>query len=169
MKKYAKTTFFNNLELHVSDLKSNNPREYWKIIKMLVKDNNNNCQSIPPLQTNDNSVAISSLEKANALNNFFISVSTVDDSNVSLPAFISKIDSSIDCIDINEQEITDITRNLEIKKAAGPDEISHRMLKETSLTLCKPLCLLFNRSLREGMYPNKWKMANVMSLFKRGS
>ncbi len=34
MKKYAKQTFFNNLEFHVSELRSSNAREYWKIVKM---------------------------------------------------------------------------------------------------------------------------------------
>ncbi len=37
MKKYAKSVFFNNLELHVADIKNNNPREYWKIIKNASK------------------------------------------------------------------------------------------------------------------------------------
>ncbi len=57
---------------------------------------------------------------------------------------------------------------MNIHKASGPDEISHRMLKETSKTISKPLCLLFNRSIRESSYPDKWKLANVMPLFKTG-
>ncbi len=97
-----------------------------------------------------------------------MSISTVDDSNVNLPNFISKTNNHIEFMVITEQEICDVTRNLEIKKAAGPDEISHRMLHETSLTLCKPLCILFNKSLQEGVYPNNWKLANVMPLFKKG-
>ncbi len=42
------------------------------------------------------------------------------------------------------------------------------MLKETSKSLCKPLCILFNRSIQENIYPNCWKQANVMPLFKKG-
>jgi hypothetical protein len=55
-----------------------------------------------------------------------------------------------------------------IKKASGPDGISHRMLKETSFSICKPLCTLFNRSLQENTYPTCWKNASVMPLFKKG-
>jgi hypothetical protein len=66
---------------------------------------------------------------------------------------------------INEQEIKDTLLNLVTNKASGPDEISHKMLKETSESLCVPLYLLFNLSLNEGIYPDKWKLDHVMPLF----
>ncbi len=135
---------------------------------MLVKDNAKSCQSIPPLLINDNEHTTSEEEKANALNDYFVSISTVDDTNVNLPRFIAKTNESLNPINVNELEIRDVIDNLEVNKAAGPDEISHRMLKETKSTICKPLCLLFNRSLQEGIYPEKWKIANVMPLFKKG-
>ncbi len=56
-----------------------------------------------------------------------------------------------------------------INKASGPDEISHKMLKETSKTICLPLSIVFNRSIQEASYPNCWKKANVMPLFKKGN
>lgn len=42
------------------------------------------------------------------------------------------------------------------------------MLKETSQTICKPLCVLFNRSFDEVIFPNICKNAIVMPLFKKG-
>jgi hypothetical protein len=42
------------------------------------------------------------------------------------------------------------------------------MLKETSSSFCKPLCILFNRYLQENTYPTCWKNASVMPLFKKG-
>ena len=55
-----------------------------------------------------------------------------------------------------------------INKASGPDGVSHRMLKFVSNTLCIPLCILVNMSLRQCVYPSLWKAANVMPLFKKG-
>ncbi len=107
-------------------------------------------------------------EKANTLNNYFVSISTVDASNIALPNFILKTNATIDNINISEQEINDILSNLVINKANGPDEISHHMLKETSRTICLPLSILFNRSIQENSYPSCWKLANVMPLFKKG-
>ena len=41
------------------------------------------------------------------------------------------------------------------------------MLKSTKLSVVKPLCLLFNRSLKDCVFPKKWKLANVIPLFKK--
>ncbi len=63
-----KQIFYNNLEFTMYDLNTSNPRQYWKIIKMLVKDNAKNCDTIPPLSKNDNTYTATDLETANVLN-----------------------------------------------------------------------------------------------------
>ena len=70
---------------------------------------------------------------------------------------------------ITESEIVDILKILNINKASGDDGISHKMLKETAINIAKPMLILFNRSLRECIFPSSWKYANVMPLFKKGS
>ncbi len=82
MKKYAKQTFFNNLEFNMQDFNASNPRQYWKMVKMLVKDNSGSCNTIPPLQKNDNTYTLTDTDKADILNDYFVSISSVDDSNV---------------------------------------------------------------------------------------
>ena len=42
------------------------------------------------------------------------------------------------------------------------------MLKPVSKAVAKPLSILFNRSLNEGVYPDTWKVANVTPIFKKG-
>jgi hypothetical protein len=69
---------------------------------------------------------------------------------------------------ISEQEICDILLNLDTNKASGRDGISPKMLKSTAKTLCTPLCIIFNRSLQEGVFPDVWKTANVIPIFKKG-
>ena len=51
----------------------------------------------------------------------------------------------LDKIEIVEQDISDVISTLQINKATGPDDISHKMLKETIHSVSIPLCLLFNR------------------------
>jgi hypothetical protein len=48
--------------------------------------------------------------------------------------------------------------NLDHNKAHGPDIIPARLLKETA---ARSLCSLFNKSLRIGVVPDDWKLANV--------
>ena len=42
------------------------------------------------------------------------------------------------------------------------------MLKGVSKTVSKPLCILMNRSIDEEIFPDKWKLANVIPIFKKG-
>ena len=46
-------------------------------------------------------------------------------------------------------------------KAAGPDNIPPKLLREFSNELCHPLSVILQKSLDEGVVPNDWKLANV--------
>ena len=55
-------------------------------------------------------------------------------------------------------------------KATGPDKISTRLLCECSDIISNSLCLIFNRSISTGIFPDEWKCAKVLPLliFKQG-
>ena len=101
------------------------------------------------------------------MNTYFPSISTIDDTNVTLPNMHSLCNNNLSNIFIEEQEITDIITILPVNKAIGPDCISHKMLKSTKSSIVKPLKLLFNRSLSENMFPSVWKIAHEIPLFKK--
>ena len=64
---------------------------------------------------------------------------------------------SLENIRIERSDVEDIIATLDVSKAVGQDLISHRVLKNVRFTLSKPLCILFNKSLDEGIFPSKWK------------
>ena len=45
--------------------------------------------------------------------------------------------------------------------------INHKMLKYVSNSVSKPLVIIFNRSLREKIFPNLWKRNMVSPIFKK--
>jgi sarcosine oxidase/L-pipecolate oxidase len=56
---------------------------------------------------------------------------------------------------------------LDPQKTSGPDDINHRMVIASENTICRPLCKLFNLSLRKICFPSCWKLANVTTVFKK--
>ena len=46
--------------------------------------------------------------------------------------------------------------------------ISIRMIKFCSISICKPLEIIFQNCLRSGKFPSEWKKANVVPTFKKG-
>ena len=82
------------------------------------------------------------------MNDYFVSISTVNDENTQLPSFTKLTDSSLSQINCTEQEIE--KKPIEVlnpNKASGDDSISHKMLRGVSKSFSKPLCILTNRSL----------------------
>ena len=128
-------------------------------------------KKIPPLKTTSETgeevYAFTDLEKANCLNDYFVSISTVDDSNASLPPFTPRTENILKFLHIEESEIVDVVQTLIVNKAPGDDQISHRILKNTCHTIKKPLCILFNRSLRECKFPSPWKYGLIISHFEK--
>ena len=53
-------------------------------------------------------------------------------------------------------------------KAAGLDKISARLIRECADLICIPIRDIFNQSVSQGIFPDDWKCAKVIPLFKQG-
>ena len=101
------------------------------------------------------------------MNDYFASISTVNDENTQLPPFTKLTDNSLSQIICTEQEIEKATEVLNPNKASGDDGISHKMLKGVSKSVSKPLCILMNISFEEGIFPDIWKISNAIPIFQK--
>ena len=54
-------------------------------------------------------------------------------------------------------------------KAPGVDELSPRLLLHFPDEILVPVCMLFEKSLREGQVPEDWRRANVVPIYKAGT
>ena len=64
--------------------------------------------------------------------------------------------------------VRDRLKELKPGKFAGPDGIHSRVEVETQEQCVRPLTIIFNKSLREGVVPDTWKEAEVVPIFKKG-
>ncbi|CAB4042235.1 Hypothetical predicted protein, partial [Paramuricea clavata] len=62
----------------------------------------------------------------------------------------------------------DVIVNLDHYKAHSPDNSPACLLKESAVQIAPSLCSLFNKSLRIGVVPDNWKLANIVPVYKRG-
>ena len=162
LKRHAKERFYSNIETNLIDSSSNNKRDFWKIIRHLVKSNSSS-SNIPPLITDENGhrqIHVTDTEKAHCLNTYFSSISTVPDSTPELPAFHLKTNQKLETFQITEKEVYDIISTLNINKASGPKFISYRLLKSVAKSVSKPLTVLFNR-----LTNNRGNFSRFMEIF----
>ena len=59
-------------------------------------------------------------------------------------------------------------KRLSKTKSTGLDNISAKLIRECADIISGLLCDLFNKSLRSGIFPDDWKCARVILLFKQG-
>ena len=145
----------------------NSSKTFWQVMGRF-KGKTGTSINIPPLHKQDNTLAFSDFEKAQDLNSYFASISTIDDTNTDLPYFEKRCNVVFTQMRITESEVVDVLKILKLNKATGPDGISNRMLKLTHSTVSYPLTKLFNLSLKTHTYPYLWEIAHVMPLFKKG-
>ena len=79
---------------------------------------------------------------------------------------ITENTKSLYYVPITCKELSDLINKLPNKKSSGYDQIDNVLLKEISAELLQPMCLLFNRSLAEGIFPKGMKIAEVAPLYK---
>ena len=70
-----------------------------------------------------------------------------------------KANQQLSSVKIIDNDILKIIAKLDPNKAHGHDQISIRMIKICSTSICKPLRLTFNHCIDNGNYPCEWKKA----------
>ena len=76
---------------------------------------------------------------------------------------------SADFYSSSEEEVIELIRNLKTKKACGYDLISNNVLKATCNTIVPFITRLYNVCIDKGVFPDCFKIAQVIPLFKGGN
>ncbi len=151
-------------EKSVAAESKSNPKAFYKYVKSKTKVQSR----IPDIETADG-LTTSDIEKAEAMNCFFTSVFTKEDTNeIPSPTEVFTDDVLIDVEiteDIVRKKLGDINQN----KSAGADNLHPRVLKEIADSLVTPVTLIYRKSLDESFLPQVWRDANITPIHKKGN
>ena len=151
-------------EMKVAKEVKTNPKALFKYIA----SKNKTKEKIPDLDKGDGTYTETDLEKVNLLSDYFKSVYTTEGTS-NIPKVSADLKSKLSNITISQEQILTSLRSLNPNKSPGPDKVHPKILKELSEQLQYPVWKLFNRSLKEGRIPRRWKIAEVRPIFKKGS
>ena len=141
---------------------SGKSKKLWSFIKSKRKDP---C-SVAPLKSRDGVQVSDAKGKAQILNEQYTSVFNPLDSQA--PEVGLTDHPTLPPIKVTEERVQKMLKNLNANKAAGPDLISPRLLKELATELAPVLTHLFQATINTGTIPHQWKSANVSPVFKKG-
>ena len=128
----------------------------------------NKCRApnIPPILVN-NKFILDCKEKAKVFIKYFSNQCKPIANDSILPVFQYVTDKRINNIKIISDEILNLIRKLNPKKACGPDQISGHMLRISDKSVVLPLKLIFFNILKTSKYPALWKLANVTPIHEK--
>ena len=175
-------TIYNNAKREVKRVVRNAKREYeLKIAKEskenpkhfygYIRNRNPIKNGIGPLSNENGTLEYEGDKICNILNNYFGSVFSKKSYNYMeiQPMTRTLNDNEIlRTIEVQEHEIVKYIDKIKVNKAPGPDAIYPIVLKELKSVIAKPLAYIFNQSLRSGVIPEDFKIANVTPIFKKG-
>ena len=148
----------------IADLKDN-PNLYYGHCRRSLKTK----QGITNVVDADGKLTETDNETASALNVYYHSVFTYDDDTTATPPITEQTQERLCDVTITEESVEEILSSLNANKAAGPDQVEARLLKECAGELAPKLQQIFRKSLDEGQVPRQWKEANIVPIHKGGS
>ena len=151
----------------------NNTKKLWKIINEVSGKSNNKDNLIDSLKV-DNLHVYESQKIANTFGNYFATVgekfaNKIPKPNRNIEEYLAKIRQNENSLFMNlctESEVLKLIGQLPRKASGGHDNISNILLKEIGPTILPVLVEIFNESIKNGIFPNTMKLAEVIPLYK---
>ena len=158
------------MEEYLTNTRSINLKKYKKHLRSLIS-NKNKSESIPilkkPMESNSEQFHNTDEEKAECPNGYFTSISTIDVLRMHFYQSFPIKQKVVILIFKFLLLILNIN-SLDVNKGVCHDQISHKLLTSTMYIISKPLCKLFNKSLEQVSFPNKWKQSVGIPLCNKG-
>lgn len=154
--------YLNRVQVDLNE----NPTSFWSYVRSRKRSN-----VLPTRITLNNATAESPIDIANTFADFFSSVFVTTDpaTNSSYLDSLPTFDLRFPRPEFSPMDIQAALSQVDPSKGAGPDRLPPAFIKSLSAVLATPVCYIFNRSLSEGVFPDEWKLASIIPIFKTGS
>ena len=151
----------------------NNTKKLWKLINRVIGKTSDKNSIINYIKVNEVDI-LNEKEIANEFGKYFSSVGKTFANQIKSPKqgntqYIDKIIRNPKSIYLHcttEPEVKKLIENLPNKTSSGYDNISNILLKKLCTTLIKPLVLIFNHSISQGIFLSKMKLTATTPLYK---
>jgi hypothetical protein len=153
--------------------KCSNLKQTWKTIKSVNNSNrcNTECLSTDLLKLNPKGP----IDSVNDVNAYFSTIGQKLAQKIpqisSGPSYFKSKNhlKSFVMLDVDDQEVGDIVKNMKTDSATGWDGIPSRFLKLSCRFIAPVLTYIFNLCLSSGVFPNSFKKAIITPVFKQGN
>ena len=168
--KESKERYFHNY----FSADSQNMKKLWSGIKTIISHKSSTSFLINKIKGKDGNVTSDPSKMSNIFNNFYVNVAdgitrTIPLTPKSPLDYLSdRMYNSLFLTPVTLIEVNDLINILNPSKSVGPNSIPIKLLKIIGYSVSPLLALLANQSFQSGIFPDKLKIAKVISIFKKG-
>ena len=169
--KGSKARYFHNY----FSTNSNNMKKLWSGIKTIISHKSSSFSAVNKIKDKAGNVTSDPCKINNIFNDFFVNVANEITKKIpttpksSLDYLSNRTSSSLFLTLVTSMEVNDIINILSLSKSVGPNSIPIKLLRIIGSSISPILALLVNQSFQSGIFPDKLKIAKVISLFKKGN
>ena len=161
----AKATFVKEQQREHKD----DPKKFWKTISSIIPSKNSKQGKVSLVNQSDLE-EVAEDKVADYVNDFFGSIGSNLAKKISEPWNFRGHIFYDNCRDIatDFEEVLKLCKDIQASKSSGISDIASKIFKSAFLVLIPQLVFMFNLSFSTGIFPNSWKKATVIPLFKGG-
>ena len=168
IKSAKKHYFIHNLKLN-----KKNPRKTWMLIDELSSRKCGRVRNISEIKV-DNEPITSAVQMAEVFNDYFATIgsnlaSEIQPSSTEPEFYLQPTDTIFSLKAPSANTVCWLLNQLDAKNATGLDRIPCKLLKLSSSIVGPSLAYIFKSCIDAKIFPNEWKIAKVIPLFKKGS
>jgi hypothetical protein len=159
-RKYKAKNYKSNIMRQRDNLKSENPKDYWKLINSL-KERKPDIPALDPVDFQDHFDSSNSIQDKfdSALMKMKVKLNTLETNSKN----VTGLDETI-----TEKEIVSAIKKNKSNKSGGLQLITNDMLKADQNILAPILLKLYNSILSSGLYSDHWSTGYFNPIFKSG-
>ena len=149
-----------------------NPKKAWKSINSLL-GRQNKPTVINELRVGENNFT-NHEDIAEGFNEYFSNIgpnlaSNIDSSNYNFEMHVKNAKSEFAAFQhVTVSHVSHLLHGLSSNKATGIDKISCKIIKLATPVISDSLTLIFNQAITLSSFPDEWKIARVIPLYKNG-
>lgn len=162
--KHCYKNWLTQIEDSIAD--SNNIKAFWQFI-----NSKKGTASIPQTMNYNGNASSDGRGVCELFSDYFCSVFSPSNNSNTASLLLEFDPNSVGVLSsftVGVRDVLHKLKALDVGKCAGPDGIPPLFFKLCADELSAPLTILFNKSIRTGMFPNIWKTAHVIPIFKSG-
>lgn len=147
-----------------------NSRRIWEIVNDSLNRGKSKSAGIQAIKTKDGTTS-DKVTIAETLNNFYTTIgsnlaskiTTHDSFDKFLP---EQVQERLEFKEVSQNEVYKVILSMKAKKSTGYDDLSNDLIKKIANEITQPLTIIINYSIRKNEFPDEWKVARVIPLYK---